>query len=125
MKPDHAWRPLRRLAALLVGIAILVGSLLPAEPQPFLPDDKTLHVLAYGLWALTFAVALRTLPHIGGRLAVVAAVGGAIELAQLQIGREASFADFGADLAGIALGGAVGLIVRRARLRRTGGVLET
>lgn len=117
--PDaHALRPLRRLAALSIGIAILVGSLLPAEPQPFLPDDKTLHVLAYGLWSLTFAVALRSLAHIGGRLAVVAAVGGLIELAQMQLGRQASLADFGADLAGIALGGALGLIVRSLRLRK-------
>lgn len=117
MMPDAVWRPLRRLAALAIGVAILVGSLLPGESPGMLFHDKTLHVLAYALWALTFAVARRTVAHIGGRLAVVAAAGGLIEAVQGQVGREASLADFGANLVGIALGTAVGLAIRAVRLR--------
>lgn len=117
----HRLRPVRRFVALLIGIAIIIGSLLPGEPGWPLMNDKVLHVLAYALWSVTFAVALRTLAHIGGRLAIVALSGGLVELAQICTGREASFADFGANLAGIALGAAAGLVVRAARLRKTGG----
>ncbi|RMD89251.1 MAG: hypothetical protein D6807_04110 [Alphaproteobacteria bacterium] len=111
-----AWRWLRRLAALVIGGVVIATSLLPLSALP--ASDKLLHLLAYGLWAVPVSVSRRHIGRIGVYLVIILAAGGLVEIVQPYVGREASLADFFANMAGIVLGGTGGLGLRHWRLRR-------
>ncbi|MFQ5346440.1 MAG: hypothetical protein ACE5ED_01170 [Rhodothalassiaceae bacterium] len=111
-----AWRWLRRLAALVIGSAVITTSLAPLAALP--ASDKLLHAAAYGLWAIPVSVSRRHIGRIGIYLAIILAAGGLIEIVQPYVGREASLVDFLANMAGVVLGGTGGLGLRQWRLRR-------
>lgn len=113
-----------RLSAFLAGIALLgaityvsfapKGSGLPLLPA--LASDKVNHVA--GCYALTLLI-VTALPglrpsHVA---ALIVLAGGAVELVQGQVGREASLSDFLANLAGV-LAAVLPLWLARLRSRR-------
>jgi len=97
---SRAWR----WGALAVYATALVA--LAADPDPVaggVANDKLLHAAAYAVFAglAYWASEGREIPTI----ALAAAHGGGIELMQLAVeGRQASLADFAADLVGALLG---------------------
>jgi VanZ family protein len=114
---------LRRLPQLLFWSALVFAFVMATLPQPPAlpgdPSDKALHVLAFlvlaGLAAIAYPRARLVLLFLG-----LTICGGMIELAQTipELGREASVADWLADLAAAA---AMLLVVRVVRIWRRGG----
>lgn len=98
---------------LALGLTLLLAVILAAltlspvsAPEPVAHSDKIYHVLAFAGLALPISV-LRP----GWLLVAVpafAGFGGMIEIIQPYVGRECSFNDWLADLAGIALGVVLG-----------------
>jgi len=114
------------LPVLMCAAAILVGTSLPRAPGPEIEGgDKLAHLLAYGLLGLLLMRAYRSCEGLPCRRAAVMtmAVGGLYaaldELHQMPLPRRtASLSDFGADLAGLALGAAVVWLLVSARRDR-------
>ena len=102
---------MRTLAAISVGVVILVVSHLPKGALP--PTGtyfKTKHALAYGLFAGACLLAMGkrcAVSRVAITMSVVAVVGGVSEFTQSLSGRRGSVSDWLADLAGAGL--AVGL----------------
>ena len=102
-------------------LAVLIG-VLTMMPAPALPQvagsDKLHHMLAFMALALPTAV-LR--PRWSPLVALILAIyGGLIELVQPYVDRSRDFADWQADLIGIALGTGLGLLLHlllRQKLR--------
>lgn len=98
-------------AAGLVGIALVaVESLVAGQPHT-VQTDKILHFSGYAILALVFVLALRLracLPALLG----LAAMGVAIEFLQTQTGRTFDLRDAYANGTGVAVGGALALLIR-------------
>ena len=106
------------LATLLLAVTIAWGTLTPTPPTPDLMgplSDKLYHVMAFA--GLVFPTALLYTRSLVWILPLAALFGGAIELVQPFIGREAEVADVLADLVGLGMGTLIGLTLR-AWLRR-------
>ena len=103
------------LLTLIVAVALIIAMLWPIEDQPSAPEgtDKLIHLIAFV--ALVFPLA-RT-----GRLGLLpifitaSIFGGVIELIQPSFSRGADINDWIADIIGIILGIACGLIYKRLR----------
>ena len=108
------WRHrLALLATLLLAVTIAWGTLTPTPPTPDLMgplSDKLYHVMAFA--GLVFPTALLYARSLVCILPLAALFGGAIELVQPYMGREAEVADVLADLVGLALGTVTGLALR-------------
>lgn len=106
------------LATLLLAVTIVWGTLTPNPPTPDLNSplsDKLYHVMAFA--GLVFPTAWLYARSLAWILPLAVLFGGAIELVQPYMGREAEVADVLADLVGLALGTVTGLALR-AWLRR-------
>lgn len=98
-----------------LGLMLLVGvlTLVPLPPTPKIAGgDKTHHLIAFA--ALIFPAAVLRPRWVVGLSLILAGYGGAIELIQPHVGRSGEWADWFADLIGIVLGVASGLLVRNA-----------
>jgi VanZ family protein len=119
--PERVFRALCLSAAIAMALFVLVGARKVGEvgsvPGPYL--DKIVHGLYYGVMAVLVD------RGFGGRLPVVAmaiaiAVGGADEVHQMSVpGREASVADWIADVMGAVVLTLLWRAARRAGRRRT------
>ena len=98
----------------LIGMESLVGN----RPET-IPIDKIIHFSGYGVLACVFVLGLRPALFIPLLLTLVA-MGMTIEFLQTLTGRQFDPADQYANTLGVAVGGAVGLLLRRgyACLRR-------
>lgn len=93
-------------------VITLVASLWPNDQLPAIPGgDKTHHFIAYA--AITFPLALRWPRSTWLSLSVVVVMSGLIELIQPYVNRYAEWLDFGANMLGIIVGIALGLMLRR------------
>jgi len=107
----------RHLATLTIATAIAVLLLIPGVDRD-LPDwsdhaDKVYHVILFAVMALPTAFsAPRDLRWV---LPTALALGIALEFIQPTVGRTFSVGDMLADAAGLALGAAVGLFLRRRK----------
>ena len=93
---------LARLAAGLATAATLWLALAPSGDGPgLIPWDKAGHFLSFYVLTILYVLAAPLAPRwaIAGLLVVA---GGAIEIAQGQVGRNAEWGDWLADIAGIA-----------------------
>ncbi len=99
---------------LTVALAVVLASLPSPMALPGNPSDKLLHALAFFVLAL-LAVFAFPRARVGILLLGLAALGGAIELIQgtPQVGREASWLDWLADLGG------AGFVLVMVRITRT------
>lgn len=107
-------RRLRWLPALLVALVVLAASVTSGAPQgpelgPFglVGFDKYLHALAYVALGGTLGFALgseQTWFAVLLAVGVATVYGGAIEVVQAFVGRDASFADLAADAFGAVVG---------------------
>ncbi|PKQ06175.1 MAG: hypothetical protein CVT72_07440 [Alphaproteobacteria bacterium HGW-Alphaproteobacteria-11] len=118
-------RLLLALVWLMLGLAVLAGSLLPdlgpsSLKIPLPHADKLVHFLA---WALLAAFAPPLLVRFASRAAAASGLfllSGALELAQAFLPpRSASFGDLAANGLGIAAGTAAGLLVAMLLARRS------
>lgn len=93
--------PMRPTAViLLVGLIILmVGPFQEAEAASGV-WDKAAHFIAFGLILWSFGVLFRRLPRLGAA-ALAIALGGAVEVVQGLVGRDASWGDLIADSLGV------------------------
>jgi len=110
--PNHTLHRLRQAAAVCFGLAIIVASLSTVPAGASIVSDKVQHFAAYGIWALLVTASPRGLGWITAYVLVVVATGAAIELIQPMMGRTGSWLDLAANLAGIAAGTAIGLLLR-------------
>ena len=98
-----------RLAAMLTtGLFLVVTTLLlvPLPPGAGTMSDKAAHLLAFAALAAPLsAVRARFAAFI---VIIVSAYGGAIELLQPLVGRDAEWSDFGMDVAGALIGASAG-----------------
>jgi VanZ family protein len=98
----------------LTVVAVYVLAIMPARQAPSVGPDKIEHMLAFFTLAILAALALPrlSLMWVGAGLALF---GGVIELTQLipLLHRDASFADWFADLAAITVGLLIVVPVRR------------
>lgn len=106
---------LARVVAPLIAVLIAVLSLTPVSLSPIEPfrwSDKIEHTVAYLFLGASVARAFAARSWRAAALVVAfcAAYGGAIELIQAHVGRDAELADWAADILGAAAGvlGAVG-----------------
>lgn len=114
----EAYQPLSRLlkrlavaATVFLAVVILIFALAPPGLQISGGiNDKILHFTAFATLVLPCAIFLARYLVLIVPLAL--AFGGAIELLQPGFGREASGADFLADVCGVAAGAIVGLALR-------------
>lgn len=104
--------PLALSATGLLALGIFVLALAPARAVPAeIVGDKVQHAAAFATLAfLPCAVRLRAALWVGPLLLLY---GGAIEVVQFFVGRDASWYDVGADLLGISLGVAAGAVAGR------------
>ena len=131
LSDPHSLRRIRLLLALswlLLGLAVLAGSLLPdLGPSslhiPLPHADKLVH---FSAWALLAAFAPPLLVRFASRLAAASGLfllSGAIELAQAFLPpRSASFGDLAENGLGIAVGTAAGVLIAMLLARRSGPV---
>jgi len=115
-----------RVAGAVVLTVLLVLMLGPA-PQAETSGliwDKAAHFVAFGLILWSLAVMMPRLPRVWAVIAAVA-IGGAVELIQGQVGRDASWWDFVADILGIAAAVMVWLVWRRFQPRRERQISDT
>jgi VanZ family protein len=106
---------LHRLAAWLFwpGLALVVWGELTPTPPPLAQDfwDKGEHFIAYfGLAAMATLVIGRR-PALAWAIAGIIALGGALEIIQGMVGRDASMGDFIANTLGALTGLCVALVV--------------
>lgn len=111
--------------AILVGAAVLKGSLVPLQGSDLatagsvtivsLGVDDLLHIVEYAAFAVGLCYAIRVRDTPGVAIVVVAVlVGGSVELVQAAVSmRQASWLDLLADGLGAVLGAAGWLLTRR------------
>jgi len=104
---------------LATAIAYLTLSPPTGDPPGFIPD-KAAHLIAFA--ALAFPTALLYARCLIWVLPAALAFGGAIELVQPYVGRQAEFADFVADVVGVGIGTILGLVLRAKVLKRSPGL---
>lgn len=117
--PEPSYLRLRRLAFAAALIATFVAACLPPVAAATLGEsDKVDHIVAFAVLGTLAAWAYPRL-RPGLILAGLALVGGAIELVQAipAIGRDAEWADWGADLAAAAITLAIVALLRWSRRR--------
>ena len=111
---QHLSVTLKRLAAiatLFLAVVILFMALAPPSAQISGGiNDKVLHFTAFATLVLPCAIFLAR--HLAWIVPLTFAFGGAIELVQPGFGREASWADFHADVLGVMFGVLLGLVLR-------------
>lgn len=111
----------RRVIAVagLVGLGLLVMGMLASPEGQSLQVDKALHVFGFSTLGALLALALRPAQIAPGLLGL-AVLGVALEYLQQAVGRSFERRDLLANVVGIAIGGALGLLVRgvHAYLRR-------
>lgn len=99
-------------ATVILGAVIAYLTLSPPQMSPpSLFSDKAYHAIAFA--ALIFPCALLYARSLIWVVPAALLFGGAIELIQPLVGREAEFADFVADAVGLGVGVIAGLILRR------------
>ncbi len=108
-----------RIAWLICFVAVIAGSLLPADSAPMRAldklaiDDKVQHLLAYALLAFLPAIHERR-RNLVVLLVMAPAMGVFLEFGQLYSpGRTFDVHDMLANAAGVAIGAAIGLALRR------------
>lgn len=105
-------------------LAIVIwGELTPSPPNPMHLWDKLLHFIAYfGLAGLALVALKPGARAIYAAMALVA-MGGALEIIQGMVGRDASWGDEAANTLGAIVGCALGWVIVRAleRASRKGG----
>ena len=118
----HRWLICGLYAAGMLGLSIMPASALAETPELFPHQDKVLHALMYGGWAVLLGWALQRQMHnqpaawMIGIVLVAATYGALMEVLQgsvTWIQRTCSWGDMLANLAGAILG--VGLFVLCAR----------
>lgn len=117
---DMAPRTRRVIAvAGLVGLGLLVMGMLASPEGQSLQLDKALHVFGFCTLGALLALALRPV-QIAPGLVSLALLGVALEYAQGVVGRSFERRDLVANAVGIAIGGALGVLVRglHSHLRR-------
>ena len=106
------WRP--DVATYLVGLAIIIGSLMPAEEARAMPgNDLVQHIGLYAL--LTFFALLSwgtTAQRAALMMMLIVCFGGLLEVVQPFAGRAFDLRDLAANSAGIIAGGICVLCVR-------------
>ena len=105
-------------ATAVFGAVIAFLTLTPSPPEvgaEELLSDKAYHVIAFA--ALVFPCALLYARSLIWVVPAALLFGGAIELIQPYVGREAEVADFLADAVGLSFGLVSGLILRRRMLK--------
>ena len=106
---------LARIGAALSLAVTVAGTLTPAEDlPPGLPADMLLHIVGFGVPTLLAAFSSRRGRGLLRAVAIIALAAVASELAQAFIpGRTVSVFDLAANLAGMALGAAIGWALQR------------
>ncbi len=111
----------RRVVAVagLVGLGLVIMGMLARPEGAPLPADKLLHIGGFALLGALLVIALRPVQFALG-LPCLAVLGVALEYAQGVVGRSVERRDIVANAVGIAIGAALGLLVRGtyAYLRR-------
>lgn len=101
----------------LTGILYLLLGPATALEQGLPHQDKVAHFLAFGLVLWAFGILIPRWPRTA-LAALVILLGGATEIIQGLIGRDAEWLDFAADIAGVAVALAVWSAWRRFSPRR-------
>lgn len=100
----------------LTSVTLLLITVLSLTPLPNLPEvpgsDKTHHLIAYG--ALMFPAFMVNHKLKGVLLFLFATWGGVIELLQPFVNRYGEWVDLVANMAGLAIGAALGWLLARA-----------
>jgi VanZ family protein len=106
--PTAPWIRYGRLATLAVAVLTLALTLTPGNYQVQAPvgTDKLYHFVAF--FALVLPVAVTEPRRWLLAVCLAAAFGGAIEVIQPHVGRQAEWGDFFANAAGAMAGGALG-----------------
>ncbi|MDP3377315.1 MAG: VanZ family protein [Brevundimonas sp.] len=98
-------RPMLWLARLMAALATLATLWLAFEPPGdgpgLIPWDKAGHFLSFYVLTILYLLAAPRAPR-WAIVALLVAAGGVIEIVQGQVGRNAEWADWLADIAGIA-----------------------
>ena len=112
------WSRLGVLAAVLIALGILYGTLNPNPPGPPLRGnaDKIAHFMAFA--TLVFVPVVTAPGRCRWMLPLAIAFGGLIELMQPQFGRAAEWGDFWANNAGAVAGAILGVLTNRLAMRR-------
>ncbi|HZV85043.1 MAG TPA: hypothetical protein VFF48_08665 [Brevundimonas sp.] len=103
------------LVVMAVLLALLVGPYQNIEEASRV-WDKAAHFAAFGLMLWSLGVLFRRIPRLVLAIAAVA-IGGAVELIQGQVGRDASWGDLLADALGVAAALLVWAVWRGFRTR--------
>ena len=88
------------VAVLVVSLTLMIGPFGAIEASASV-SDKVAHFVVFGLILWSFGVLFPRLPRLWAALAAVA-LGGAVELVQGMVGRDADWLDLAADAAGVA-----------------------
>ena len=92
---------LAAVAVLVVSLTLMIGPFGGVEAASGI-WDKAAHFVVFGLILWSFGVLFRRLPRTVAALLAVA-LGGAVEVVQGLVGRDASWADLLADALGVAV----------------------
>jgi VanZ family protein len=88
------------VAILVVSLTMMIGPFGGVESTSGV-SDKVAHFVVFGLILWSFGVLFRRLPRLWAAVLAVA-LGGAVEVVQGLVGRDADWLDLAADTAGIA-----------------------
>lgn len=89
------------VAVLLVSLTLMIGPFGGAEAASGV-WDKAAHFVVFGLILWSFGILFRRLPRLAAAVLAVV-LGGAVEVVQGMVGRDASGGDLLADALGVAL----------------------
>lgn len=106
---------LTAVAILLVSLTLMIGPFGGAEAASGV-WDKGAHFVVFGLILWSFGVLFRRLPRLAAA-GLAIALGGAVEIIQGLVGRDASWGDLLADAMGVAAALLLWAIWRRFRPR--------
>ncbi len=107
---------LAAVAILVVSLTLMLGPFGGAEASSGI-SDKVAHFVVFGLILWSFGVLFPRLPRLWAALAAVA-LGGAVEVVQGMVGRDADWLDLAADTAGVAVALGLWVVWRGFRPRR-------
>lgn len=92
---------LAAIAILVVSLTLMLGPFGAVEAASGV-SDKVAHFVAFGLILWSFGVLFRRLPRLAAA-ALAVALGGAVEVVQGMVGRDADLLDLVADAFGVAV----------------------